>query len=145
MVTRSIKFAPGIDGQVVVASTVFVTFVVWRLFVRRNPEPAPVQTTADQPAQTECDLVFAVMWLLVGLAPIPVMLIFASSSTPKSSLFPAILVTGAICSLCGGLGCVAQIKNSGARIILGIFLGIFFLLFSWLAAVFVACSHSGGM
>ena len=145
MVMGSIRFAPGIDGQMVVAATVIVAFALWRLFAKINPEPAPSRAIADESAKKERNPMFAVMWLLIGLAPIPVMLIFASSNTPKSSLFPAILVIGAVCNLCGGLGCLAQIKNSGTRIILGIFLGIFFLLFSWLVAVFVACSHSGGI
>jgi hypothetical protein len=93
--------------------------------------------------------VFIFIWLLVGLAPIPMVLIMISAvkpgSAPAQSLIPIALVVVPACNLLGGIGCLGGIKNVAVRIILGIFLAAFFFALTAIVAVFQACSHSGGL
>jgi hypothetical protein len=129
----------------ILAAVVVLAFLVSRAFVTRNPEIKQESVTNNEPAKTEYNPAFAFLWLFVGLVPIPILLVFVSSNPPNRSWAPVVLIVCAVCNLCGGLGCLGRIKNVAVRIILGIFLGIFFFLLSWLIAAFEACSHSGGL
>ena len=90
---------------------------------------------------------FIFVWLLVGLAPIPMVLIMISAVKPGSamsqSLFPIALVLVPACNLVGGIGCLGGIKNIAVRIILGILLAAFFFALTAIVAIFQACSQSG--
>ena len=84
---------------------------------------------------------FAILWLLIGLAPIPILLSLMAFPSPRRSSFGYVFVFCTFCNLAGGFGCVAGIKDVGARIGLGILLAIFFFLLSWGIVLFQACSH----
>ena len=102
-------------------------------------EPQPESTT--KPAQRS---EYTILWLLVGLAPIPIFLI-GMPLIIHMTTFPAILFgICALFSLAGGLGCVGGIQRPGVRVIVGLFLALFFLLLSWTVAAFQACSGFKG-
>lgn len=85
---------------------------------------------------------FVVIWLLVGLVPIPILLatIPPNGGSPSGNLAILFLFcTG--CNLAGGIGCLWHFKKPVARIGLGILLGAFFFLLSWGIVLFEACSH----
>lgn len=100
-------------------------------------EPQPESTT--KPAQRS---EYTILWLLVGLAPIPIFLI--SIPLIKNTTTIPVIIFGicALCSLVGGVGCVGGIKRMGVRVITGLFLAGFFLLLSWVVAAFQACSNT---
>ena len=129
----------------VLAAIVVVAFLISRAFVKKLPVIQPVSVVPAQPPTTENIPSFTIIWLLVGLLPIPVLLAFAASSQVDHTVFPVVLIICAICNLCGGIGCLGRIKDAVVRAILGTCLGIFFFLLSWLIAAFEACSHSGGI
>lgn len=145
MLTSSFRFAPAGNILIASAAVVVLAFLVSRAFVARNLGIRQESAPNNQPAKTEYNPAFAFVWLLVGLAPIPILLVFVSSNPPNRSWAPVVLIVCAVCNLYGGLGCLGRIKNVAVRVILGIFLGIFFFLLSWLVAAFEACSHSGGI
>jgi hypothetical protein len=147
MAIRSFRFAPVTDVQMIPAGVVILAFLISRAFVRKQPGIQPENTTSDALVHTEPkhNPGLAMMWLLVGLVPIPVLLVLVSQNPPNRSWAPVVFIVCAICNLCGGLGCLGGIKNVAVRILLGIFLGVFFFLLSWLVAAFEACSHSGAM
>jgi hypothetical protein len=90
---------------------------------------------------------FTFLWLLVGLAPIPMVLVLFSAAKPGSalaqSLLPIALVVVPACNLLGGIGCLGGIKNIAVRVILGVLLAAFFFALTVVVAVFQACSQSG--
>jgi hypothetical protein len=116
-----------------------------KFFSSRNatPQAKPVCISRKETNGKERNAAFAFLWLLVGLAPIPILLVFASSQPPKThpDLAIAVLIVCALCNLCGAFGCLGGIKNVAVRVILGIFL----FLLSWLVALLEMCSHSGGI
>jgi hypothetical protein len=93
-----------------------------------NPDP---QGTAG---------VVALFWLLVGLAPVLVLLGFMSHQRPFPSWGVYIFLGCAVCNLLGGIGCLSSLK-SGNRVIFGVLLGGFFFVLSWGMVLFQACSH----
>ena len=97
------------------------------------------------PNRKEHNPAFIFVWLLIGLAPIPILLAMVSSRTPQPAWAISIFLFCVACNLCGGIGCLAGIKNTALRIILGFFLAAFFFVLSWIIAIFQACSHSGGI
>ena len=100
-----------------------------------EPQPNPI---AKSPQRSE----YTILWLLVGLAPIPIFLI-GIPLIVHTTTFPAILFgVCALCSLVGGVGCAGGIKNIGLRVLTGLFLAGFFLLLSWVVAAFQACSNT---
>lgn len=101
----------------------------------------------NNPDQDSKGAMLAFFWLLVGLAPILIYLVvFAPDSPHPKWLNPMFLfVFCALCNLFGGFGCVREVKNEAARVLLGLFLGAFFFVLSWVVAVFQACSHMGGI
>ena len=99
----------------------------------------------DELEKGEFNPAFGFLWLLVGLAPIPILLVAVSSNPPHSNLGIALLIICPLCNLCGGIGCLGGIKNVAVRIILGLFLAAFFFCLSVLVALLQACSHSGGI
>jgi hypothetical protein len=141
----SFRIAPSVDMSEMMAGLAILAFLASRLFIRKKPGMQEENEPAGGPVKPEPDPAFAFTWLLVGLVPIPILLVFASSNPPNPTYAPYVLVGCAICNLCGGLGCLGRLKNIGVRIILGILLGVFFFLLSWIVALFEACSHSGGI
>jgi hypothetical protein len=83
------------------------------------------------------------LWLLVGLAPIGIWLIVLTSRpAQRSSTLGSILFFGCVaCNLLGGFGCVRNVKDVLVRIILGLFLTVFFFVLSLVIPLFQACSH----
>jgi hypothetical protein len=102
-------------------------------------------TVKNKDDKNEHNPTAAFLWLLVGLAPIPLLLVFASANAPHPVLAASALIICLICNLCGGIGCLGGIKNAAVRIILGLFLAAFFFGLSVIVALFQACSHSGGI
>jgi len=145
MATGAFRIAPSVNVPEILAALALLAFLTSRLFPRRMPEIQEDNEPASEPVKTEHNPAFAFAWLLVGLAPIPILLVFVSSNPPNRSWAPFVLVVCAVCNLCGGLGCLGRLQNIGVRIILGICLGIFLFLLSWIVAAFEACSHSGGI
>lgn len=99
----------------------------------------------DELKKGEFNPAFAFLWLLVGLAPAPILLIAASSNTQGRNSAIPLLIICMLCNLCGGIGCLGGIKNVAVRIILGLFLAVFFFGLSVLIALWQACSRSGGI
>jgi len=137
--------ARSFDLPATLAALVIVAFLVSRMFVLGKPRIQEENVPADVPVKVEYNPAYALAWLMVGLVPIPILLVFASSNPPNRSWGTAVFIICASCNLCGGLGCLGRLKIVGVRIILGLFLGLFFFLLSWLLAAFAACSHSGGI
>jgi hypothetical protein len=147
MVTSSFRFRPAGNLPIVLAAILILTYFVSRAFAGKDVTTSQDGATVSNPNEKEHNPAFAFLWLLVGLAPIPILLVFASSQTPQPhpDLAIAMLTVCALCNLCGALGCLRGIKNIAVRVILGIFLGIFLFLLSWLVALLEMCSHSGGI
>jgi len=113
-----------------------------RAFVRKGDE----QPVEADPPKNEPDPGRRFLWLLVGLAPILIVLITLSSPGPHSSAAgAALLIICPLCNLLGAFGCLGGIKDPGVRIILGIFLAGFFFCLTAVVAVFQACSQSGSI
>jgi hypothetical protein len=147
MVISSFRFRPAGNAPIVLAAILILAYFVSRAFARKDVKTSQDGATVSNPNEKEHNPAFAFLWLLVGLAPIPILLVFASSQkpSPHPDLAIAVLIVCALCNLCGALGCLCGIKNVAARVILGIFLGIFLFLLSWLVALLEMCSHSGGI
>ena len=95
--------------------------------------------------QKESNPVAVFIWLLVGLAPIPILLSTITSNwLPDEFGLVAILVC-ALCNLIGGFGCFVSIKNIAVRVILGLFLAAIFFVLSWGITLFIGCSHGIGI
>jgi hypothetical protein len=100
---------------------------------------------SDEPNQNpkEKDPAIAFMWLLVGLAPIVILLSVLSPSGARPTwINPAyLLIFCAMLNLLGGFGCVRGVKDGGLRLLFGILLAGFFFVLSWGIVLFQACSH----
>jgi hypothetical protein len=99
---------------------------------------------SDAPNQNpeEKDPIIAFLWLLVGLAPIVILLITTSLFPPPYHTWGGVVILICVlCNLLGGIGCVRNIKDGALRLVLGIFLAVFFFLLSLAVVVFQACSH----
>lgn len=85
----------------------------------------------------------AMIWLMVGLAPIVILL---SITTPDGS-WPAwvntsvLIIFCALLNLLGGFGSVRGVKDSGTRFALGLLVAFLLFALSWGVAIFQACSH----
>jgi hypothetical protein len=147
MVTSSFRFRPAGNLPIVLAAILILAYFVSRAFAGKDVKTSQDSATDSNPKGKERNAAFAFLWLLVGLVPIPILLVFASSQkpSPHPDLAIAVLIVCALCNLCGGLGCLGGIKNVAVRVIFGIFLGIFLFLLSWLVALLEMCSHSGGI
>jgi len=96
----------------------------------------------DNPDPRSNKAAVTLMWLAVGLAPIPIILLAGSANgPPQGSGGTVLLVFCVICNLLGGFGCVRNTKGWAARIALGLFLAGCFFAVSVIVAVFEACSH----
>ncbi len=86
----------------------------------------------------------ALVYLVLGLIPIPILLLMAAMKTPPSGgvVGTVVAVCGG-CSLAGGIGCVGRVRNIGVRIGLGLLLGVVFMVLSWFVALLEACSKGG--
>jgi hypothetical protein len=153
MATRPFRFTWSLELQVILGAAAIVGYLVSRVFAAKKPRGesesmAAIEVNPDEVVPMQPNPASALVWLMVGLAPIPILLMFVSSNSsnaPNQTWAPVVLIVCGLCNLCGGLGCLGRIKNMGVRVVLGIFLGIFFFLLSWLIALFEACSHSGGI
>ena len=130
---------------IILAVVVILDVLTSRAFIRKKSVPLQGGAANSTPNEKEYNPVPAFLWLLVGLAPIPILLAVISSRRSNSTWGATVLIACALCNLLGGLGCLGGVKNIGVRIILGIFLAIVFFLLSWIIAAFQACSHSGGI
>ena len=82
------------------------------------------------------------IWLAVGLAPIPILLSLASASAHfQESAGLALFFLCIVCNLIGAFGCVRNVKDPLFRNTLGLFLAGCFFVLSVIVAVFEACSH----
>jgi hypothetical protein len=122
-----------------------VCYFIWRM-VRGNKSDSLPDADVQGDEKRKNKPAHAFLWLLVALAPIPLLLIMASAAAngPVPALGP-ILILSLICCLVGGIGCLRGIRNIAVRVILGIFLACFFFGLSVIVALFEACSHSGGI
>jgi len=145
MLIRTFRIVPAESVQIIPAAVVVLAFLISRAFVGKRPEPPQAGLANSAPNKKIYNPAPAFLWLLVGLAPIPILLAVISSRRPNPTWGVTMLIVCALCNLLGGLGCLGGIKNIGVQIILGIFLAIVFFLLSWIIAVFQACSHSGGL
>jgi preprotein translocase subunit SecG len=88
----------------------------------------------------------AFLWVLLGLAPILMVLVMMSyvkgGTAEAHTLYPIMLILVPACNLAGGIGCLRGIEDAALRIILGILLGAFFFVLTVVVAVFQACSQS---
>ena len=122
-----------------IEGVLILSYGIW-CAVRGKEQPQDPAPESDG-AKKKYDPTVAIFWLFVGIAPIPLVLILASSNPPNLALGPLLFIVP-ICNLCGGIGCLGGIKNVATRIILGIFLAAFFFCLTVIVAVFQACSHS---
>jgi hypothetical protein len=118
-------------------------YVIWHGIRKKEVAEAP-PVPADE-GKKEYNPSHAFLWVLVGLAPIPLLLMLVSTNRPDPTLVSALLIISPICCLCGGIGCLGGIKSIPVRIILGLFLAVFFFGLAAMVALFQACSHGGGI
>ena len=140
LLISAFRIIPSAKGPIIMAAVIILAFLVSRAFVGKSPAPQTETATNVGLSEKEYNPVPAFLWLLVGLAPIPVLLALISSQGRHDSWVAAILIGCALCNLLVGLGCLGGIKNVGVRVILGLFLAVFLFLLSWIVAVFHACS-----
>jgi hypothetical protein len=143
---RPFRPAQAMSVPVILDVGVILAWVVARAFAGKDSRPdaarPPVPGTAGGPDKKTHDRPLAILWLPVGLVPIPVLLVmFSLNSKPSSWAVVVVLVACVACHLLGGFGCVGGIKNTAVRIILGIFLALFFFLLTAVVVLFQACSH----
>jgi hypothetical protein len=94
------------------------------------------------PNPKEKNPIVAFVWLLVGLAPILILLITTSLYPPPYHNWAGVVILVCVlCNLLGGIGCVRSVKDGALRLFLGILLAGFFFLLSLAVVVFQACSH----
>jgi|ERR1017187_7260726 hypothetical protein len=86
---------------------------------------------------------FGFIWLLVGLAPIPILLSALPADRARRAWVNPVflLILCATCNRVGGIGSLSSLKDAALRIILGILLAGFFSALSWGIVLFQACSH----
>lgn len=82
-----------------------------------------------------------VVWLLVGLAPIPILLALGSAQPRPHRGAGYIIILCVFCNLAGGIGCLTGVKDGVVRAFAGLLLGGFFFLLTLGVALFQACSH----
>ena len=128
-----------------VEGVIVLCYFIWRM-VRGNKPDTPPEVPGQGGEEKKHHPARAFLWLLVALAPIPLLLIAARAAAngPGSALGP-VLILSAICCLVGGIGCLGSIKNIAVRIILGLFLACFFFGLSVIVTLFEACSHMSHM
>ena len=126
-------------------AVIVAAYFVSRMIRRKDAESLQETTPYTNAPTTEYNPVPTFLWLLVGLAPIPMFLAVLSprSSNPNLALFSFAFCV--ICSLLAGLGCLQGVKNIAVRIIFGILLGACFFVLSCVVAIFQACSHMGSI
>lgn len=90
------------------------------------------------PREQRRQMVF--LWLLVGLLPIPFLLVFTSSKA-SSNIGPVVFGGWIVCNLIGGLGCVSSIKNVAARIVVGLLVAFFLFVLSLIVVWLQACTR----
>jgi hypothetical protein len=95
--------------------------------------------------QKESDPVATFFWLLVGLAPIPILLSTVTLNWLPEEFGLLAILGCALCNLIGGFGCFGSIKNGAVRVILGLFLAAIFFVLSWGITLFIGCSHGIGI
>jgi hypothetical protein len=85
---------------------------------------------------------YGFVWLLVGLLPIPILLlVFSAKGEPPAWLNPVVLLIFCVaCNLVGGIGCLSSVKSAPVRIICGILLACVLFVVSLVVVVFRACS-----
>lgn len=83
------------------------------------------------------------IWLIVGLAPIPILLLAVSAAGASQGATGGVslLILCVICNLLGGFGCARNVKDSVSRIFLGLSLSGCFFVLCVIVAVFQACAH----
>jgi hypothetical protein len=85
---------------------------------------------------------YAFLWLIVGLAPIGILLFVLPANGGRPSIDPGLLLLFCIiCNLMGGIGCLGGVKDAGTRIGLGLLLAGFFFVLTLGVVLFQACSH----
>ena len=146
MVLAPFRFPRGNNLTIVLAAAVLLlAYLAWRASRNENSVLAQAAPGRNRANKGEHNPASAFLWLLVGLAPVPILLAVVSSRTPQPSLVIPLLIICPLCNLCGGIGCLGGIQNVAVRIILGLFLAVFFLGLSLFIAVFEACSHMGAI
>jgi MFS family permease len=145
MFIPTFRIVPVANVPIILAAVVILAFLISRAFIGKNPKPPQASAANSGPNEKEYNPAPAFLWLLVGLAPIPILLAMVSSRTPRPAWGMSVFFLCVACNLLGGLGCLRGIKNIAVRIILGLFLGAFFFVLSCVVAIFQACSHSGGI
>lgn len=82
----------------------------------------------------------AFLWLLVGLAPILILL----SVLKPGGFRPDPLILFLVCTACnllGGFGCVGKTKDPVSRVVFGMLLSFLFFVLCWGIVLLQACSH----
>ncbi len=97
----------------------------------------PAQTGSGDEKRSSATL-GKTLWLLLGLAPVPILMLYFSVKTGHQ-WDPFILVLCALGSFSGAMGSVRGVRNAGTRAILGLFLAGFLILLSWAAAAPLGC------
>ena len=127
----------------IMAGILLLAYFASRHFVRGKSDQSSSVTTDQK--QKERNPATTFVWLLVGLAPIPMALIIISAkpgAPAAQSFLLCAMILAPVCNLLGGIGCLGGIKNVAVRVILGILLSAFFFALTVVVAVFQACSNS---
>ena len=98
------------------------------------------ETDPDHPPK---DPLIAMIWLIVGLAPVAILLsIITPNGSPPSWVNPAYLILFCgLLNLLGGFGSVRGIKDAGSRFATGLLVAFLLFAVSWGVAIFQACSR----
>jgi FtsH-binding integral membrane protein len=82
------------------------------------------------------------IWLMVGLAPVPILVLVTSVIGVSQGLDGIFLLFLCVtCNLLGGFGCARNLKNQAARIALGLFLAGCFFVATVIIPILVGFSH----
>jgi len=95
---------------------------------------------SGHPINTTSNAGLGALWLVVGLLPIPILLLTMGSNSSKNGA-PFILILCCLLNLVGGIGCLSSVKNPVVRVCCGLLLAGLFFVLSCAIVLFQACSH----
>jgi len=106
------RMVPIAHVPVMLAAVVILAFLLSRAFVRNKPDPQQDGATNNLRNEKQRNPAMTLVWLSVGLAPIPILLALVSKKTPDPDWGMFIFFLCVICNLLGGLG---SLGGSGTR------------------------------
>jgi len=98
--------------------------------------------TNPQPDQNY-DSIHKVVWMIAAFVPSVIGIACLQIKNPGNGLFPILVMLNLALSVAASIGLVRGMKNTGSKILLGLFLSAFFFVLNVVIVVFVGCSGAG--